>query len=83
MSRYWNKKFWIDAADRAIATFAQTTVATGLTGITGLLEIDVIQVVSVSGLASVISLLTSIAFRGRDDNSDPRENGLGGTAPTV
>lgn len=74
MSKYANKRFWIDAADRAIATFAQAAIGALGAGVTGILDIDFGQVASVAGLAAVVSLLTSIAFRGKDiDPITPQE----------
>lgn len=56
----WGKRFWQDAAERAVKTVAQTAVALLGTGAIGLLDVDWVQVVSVSALAGVVSLLTSI-----------------------
>ncbi|HWL59285.1 MAG TPA: holin [Microbacteriaceae bacterium] len=67
MSKYANRRFWIDTADRAIATTAQAAIATLTAGITGLLDVDWVQLGSIAGLAGAVSLLTSIAFRGRED----------------
>lgn len=74
MSKYASRQFWVDAADRAVATFAQAAVAT-LTAdaIPGLLNMDLTQVLSVSGLAAVVSILTSVAFRGQDKPTEPTE----------
>lgn len=74
MSKYASRQFWVDAADRAVATFAQAAVAT-LTAdaIPGLLNMDLTQVLSVSGLAAVVSILTSVAFRGQDKPAEPTE----------
>lgn len=74
MSKYASRQFWVDAADRAVATFAQAAVAT-LTAdaIPGLLNMDLTQVLSVSGLAAVVSILTSVAFRGQDKPAEPAE----------
>ena len=69
MSKYANKKFWLDAMDRAISTFAQAGVGVLTAGVTGILEIDWTQMLSVAGLAAVVSVFTSVAFRGRDDNA--------------
>lgn len=64
MSKYADKKFWTDTADRAIATTAQAAIATLTAGVTGLLDVDWSQILSVAGLAGLVSVLTSIAFRG-------------------
>lgn len=63
-SKYADGAFWIDTADRAVATIAQTAVATLTAQVTGILDIDWAQLASVAGLAGLVSLLTSIAFRG-------------------
>jgi len=63
-SKYANKQFWVDTLDRAVATVAQTGVATLTAGVTGILEVDWVTIGSVAGLAGAVSVLTSIAFRG-------------------
>jgi len=63
-SKYANKQFWTDTLDRAVATVAQTGVATLTANVTGILDIDWAQLGSVAGLAGALSVLTSIAFRG-------------------
>lgn len=67
MSKYASKKFWIDTADRAVATLAQTAIATLTAGVTGILDVDWVQLASVAGLAGAVSVLTSIAFRGQEN----------------
>lgn len=64
VSKYADKRFWVDTFDRAVATFAQAAVATLTAGVTGILDVDWVQVASVSGLAAGVSVLTSVAFRG-------------------
>lgn len=67
MSKYADKKFWTDALDRAIASFAQGVIATaGLDGV-GVLDVDWTQVLSVAGSFALLSVLTSVAFRGSGD----------------
>jgi Putative lactococcus lactis phage r1t holin len=68
MSVYTSKKFWLDAAERAIKTLAQTMVAMLGAGATGLLDVDWVGFLSVSGLAAFVSLLTSIASASVVDN---------------
>lgn len=65
-SKYASKQFWIDTADRAVATTAQAAVATLTAGVTGILQVDPVQLASVACLAGAVSVLTSIAFRGAD-----------------
>lgn len=70
-SRYASKGYWLDTMDRAVSTFAQAAVATLSAGATGLLDIDFAQAASVSGLAALVSVLSSVAFRGRDADEVP------------
>lgn len=56
-----SKSFWIDAAERAVKTTAQTAVAMLGTGLVGIIDVDWQNVASVSAVAAVVSLLTSIA----------------------
>ncbi|ABQ86101.1 holin [Mycobacterium phage Brocalys] len=59
------RSFWIDAAERAIRTFAQTAIATLGAGAVDLMTTDWISVLSVSGGAAVVSLLMSIGAERR------------------
>lgn len=69
MSKYANKQFWIDTFDRGAATFAQSLA--GALGIdqTGILDLDWTQSLSLAGAITLASVLTSIAFRGRGDDT--------------
>ncbi len=67
MSKYSDRKFWVDTFDRAVSTVAQAAVAVLTANVTGLLDVDWVQIASVAGLAGAVSVLTSIAFRGKDD----------------
>lgn len=69
MSKYADKAFWTDTVDRAVATFAQAAIGALTAGVTGLIDIDWVQVGSVAGLAALVSVLTSVAFRGKGDNT--------------
>lgn len=71
MSKYADKTFWVDTADRVVATIAQAALATVTAGATGLLDIDPLEVASVAGLAGAAALLTSIALRGGAKTDDP------------
>lgn len=64
MSKYLNKKWAIDTADRAVATTAQAAVAVLTAGATSLLEVDFAGVAATAGLAGLVAVLTSVAFRG-------------------
>jgi len=66
MSKYANKQFWVDTLDRAVATFAQATVGALTANVTGLVDVDWAGVGSIAGLSALVSVLTTIAFRGRD-----------------
>lgn len=70
-SKFASKQFWIDTVDRAVATFAQAAVASLTADAVGVLNVDWPQVGSIAGLASVVSILTSIAFRGRESDPAP------------
>jgi hypothetical protein len=71
MSKYADRKFWVDTFDRAVSTVAQAAVAVLTANVTGLLDVDWVQMLSVSGLAGVVSVLTSVAFRGQDKDEKP------------
>lgn len=71
MSKYASKPFWVDTFDRAVSTIAQAAVAVLTANVTGLLDVDWVQIASVSGLAGAVSVLTSVAFRGRDESPNP------------
>lgn len=72
-SKYANKQFWVDTADRAIATVAQSAVAVLTANVTGILDVDFLQLASISGLAGAVSVLTSVAFRGTGQDDTPKE----------
>ena len=70
MSKYADKQFWIDAADRAVASFAQGAIgALGLDSV-GLLDVDWAGGLSLAGAMALLSLLTSVAFRGGAKTED-------------
>lgn len=73
MSKYANKQFWIDTADRAVATVAQSGVAVLTANVTGLLDVDFAQLASIAGLAGAVSVLTSVAFRGTGQDEERGE----------
>jgi hypothetical protein len=56
----FSKKFLKDATERAIATFAQTAIAS-LTVSAGLHDVNWVNVASIAGLATLLSILKSIA----------------------
>ncbi len=57
---YLNPTFWIDAAERAVKTFAQTAVAIIGAEAISILSVDWIETGLVSLTAAVVSLLTSV-----------------------
>jgi hypothetical protein len=63
-------KFWKDAFERGVKTFAQSSVAILALG-TGLFDAGWVQAISVGGLAGVISLLTSIGSASVGDKESP------------
>ena len=58
------KKFWQDAAERAIKTFAQVAVSFLVIGTTGVVAVDWLNILSVSAVAALASVLTSVASEG-------------------
>jgi hypothetical protein len=70
MSALNSKVFWLDTAERAIKTVAQTLVAL-LTadGVFDLFSVDWKQKLSVAGLAGLVSVLTSIASAGSGNSA--------------
>jgi hypothetical protein len=69
MSKYADRTFWVDTFDRAVSTVAQAAVAVLTANVTGLLDVDWVQIASVAGLAGAVSVLTSVAFRGKGDDT--------------
>lgn len=66
MSKYANKQFWIDTFDRAVATAAQVFVAGGALESSGVIGLDWKTQLSLTAGSALASVLTSIAFRGKD-----------------
>jgi hypothetical protein len=76
-------KFWKDAFERALKTFAQSAVAI-LALSTGLIDVSWIEAASTAGLAALISLLTSMSSSGvGDSTSASLVVATKETAPTV
>lgn len=56
----WSKIFWLDAADRALRTFAQTLGATVTVG-DAIYHVDWTAGLGIAATAAIASLLTSVA----------------------
>lgn len=64
MSKFADRKFWIDAGDRALTSFAQAMLITNVFETVGVIGVDWQGVFSLSAGYALTSVLTSIAFRG-------------------
>lgn len=64
MSKYADRQFWIDTADRAVATFAQGTLGALTADAISILDAGVAEAAQVGALTALASVLYSIAFRG-------------------
>lgn len=62
-SKFADRRFWVDAGDRAIVSFAQGLLATGVLESTGVIGVDWQGVLSLAAGYSLTSFLSSIAFR--------------------
>jgi hypothetical protein len=70
-SKYASKKFWIDAGDRAVSTFAQATVGAILaSSVVSVIDLDLARTAAVGGLAALVSVLQSVAARGGNSELD-------------
>jgi hypothetical protein len=65
-----SKAFWLDAAERAVKTLAQTVVALVTAGQV-VWDVDWTEALGVGATAAAISLLTSIASAGRSGTVSP------------
>ena len=70
-SKYASKTFWIDAGDRAIASFAQAGLSAGLLETSGILGVDWTGMLSLATGTALASVLSSIAFRGKPSEEYP------------
>lgn len=64
MSKFADRKFWIDTADRAVASFAQAMLVTNVFETAGVIGADWQGILSLSAGYALTSVLTSVAFRG-------------------
>lgn len=67
----WTKAFWLNVAERAVKTFAQSAGAVLLVDGLGVLDVDWTAVGSVAALAAIVSVLTSIATSAIGEPDDP------------
>lgn len=61
----FTKAYWLDVAERAVRTFAQTLVTVWGAGQFNLLEVDWAQSLGVAGGTAVLSVLNSIGWPAR------------------
>jgi hypothetical protein len=67
----WTKKFWLEASERAIKTFAQTFLAlTAAAGVFDAFNADWVQVMGVSLGAAILSYATSIVSKNVGPHKD-------------
>lgn len=64
-SKYASWQFWTDTFDRTLASLAQGLLGAAGLESTGVLDIEWPGVLSVGGSIALLSLLSSIAFRGK------------------
>jgi hypothetical protein len=57
----WTPRFWKDAVERALKTFAQTLIALLGVGGFGIIDAPWFSSLSVAGLAALLSVLSSVA----------------------
>lgn len=57
----WSTRFWKDAIERALKTFAQTLIALLGVGGFGIIDAPWLSSLSVAGLAALLSVLSSVA----------------------
>lgn len=65
------KKFWEDAAERAVRTFAQALLAILGAGAVNIMTVDWVQALSVAVGAAILSILTSVASSGVGAKGSP------------
>lgn len=67
-SKFASKTFWVDTADRAIASFAQGILGSAGLDTTGIVDVGWGGVLSLAGSYALLSVLTAVAFRGGSDD---------------
>lgn len=66
----WTKRFWMDAAERAVRTFAQALGGVLIGGVT-IFNVDLGDALVVGGSAAVLSVLMSLGASTVGDAEDP------------
>jgi hypothetical protein len=67
----WTKKFWKNATERAVKTWAQSLVALLTAGSANVLEVDWASALGVSVGAALLSFLTSLGSAGVTKSESP------------
>lgn len=71
MSKFADKRFWIDTGDRTLSSFAQGILGSAALETVGVIDVDWVQVLSLGASYALLSLLTSVAFRGHENTHIP------------
>lgn len=67
----WTKKFWLEASERAVKTFAQTLLAlAAAAGVFDAFNADWVQILGVSLGAAILSYATSIVSKNVGPHKD-------------
>lgn len=64
MSKFADRSFWVDTADRALTSFAQGLIGSLSLDSVGIINVDWVQGGSLAASFALLSVLTSIAARG-------------------
>lgn len=66
-----SRSFWVDTAERAVKTVAQTLVAMLTADVVNVVSLDWAQLLGVSVGAGLVSVLTSLASTNYGDDDSP------------
>lgn len=61
-----SKQFWLDAAERAVKTLAQSLLAVFAAGVT-IISVDWKETLAIGATAALVSVLTSVASVGKGE----------------